>query len=192
MNKNVLVLFGSILVIASMGCSSRKQEDTLQKWEDSLARKEDELTARAKTLDIREAELRQKELQIDSLTNDSSLSINPALAGLWNVKMSCTETTCAGSAVGDTKAEQWELSYQGHLLLAKAISDTRLIRIYTGQLNGNTADLIEQRKDSTQHPGIMMSVRLRIIDNSNMEGEREIVREKDCKIVYAISMQKQS
>jgi hypothetical protein len=179
------------ILIAAIACTSRKREDALQKWEDSLAVKESELAAKEKTLAIREAELLQRLQSLDSSRSQDTLQdINPALAGIWSVQMTCTETTCTGSAVGDTKNEQWELSYQGHLLLARAMTDNKVVRVYSGVLTGNTAQLAEQ-KDSTLLPEIKMTVRLRINGDANMEGEREIVRE-NCKIVYALEMQKQS
>jgi len=76
--------------------------------------------------------------------------------------------------------------------VAKAISDSRLVRVYSGSLVDNTAELVEERKDSSSQHDIKMTVRLRVRDDSNMEGEREIVRENDCKIIYALQMQKQS
>jgi len=99
-------LFLLFFLTAFFSCNSGKRETALQTWEDSLASKEKELLAREKTLEIREAEILKKEQSLDSLRSDSMQTINPKLAGTWSVKMTCTETTCTGSAVGDTKNEQ--------------------------------------------------------------------------------------
>jgi hypothetical protein len=99
--------------------------------------------------------------------------------------MTCTETTCAGSAVGDTKTEEWELSYEGNTLIAKAHTNEQLIRTYKGFYTGNTIELVESR-DSTE-ANVKMVVRLRLADETHMEGQREITR-KDCKIIYDIKL----
>jgi len=43
--------------------------------------------------------------------------------------MRCTETNCSGSAVGDTKNEQWEIGYQNGGIVAQAFSGNKLVRV---------------------------------------------------------------
>jgi hypothetical protein len=57
--------------------------------------------------------------------------------------MTCTETTCPGSAIGDTKTETWDISYQNNVLLAKANVGDKLTRVYTGTYDGTNLVLIE-------------------------------------------------
>jgi hypothetical protein len=116
--------------------------------------------------------------------------VNAALVGTWSVRMTCTETTCAGSAVGDTKTEQWDFSYQGNTIMVKASANEKLVRVYTGFFTGNTIELVEERAGAENQRSSKMIIRLRIIDDTHMDGQREIVRENDCRVVYTLQLQK--
>jgi hypothetical protein len=149
-------------------------------------------------LRIKEDDLQKREAKLDSSRKKDSSSvqdtlhlINPALAGAWAVKMTCTETTCTGSAVGDVKNEQWDISYQGNTIIAKAMAGNQLARVYTGFYSGATVELTEDRISAPLQPAAKMVVRLRIVDEENMEGQREIVRDKECKVIFALQMKKQ-
>lgn len=173
------------------GCDIDQREKEVARKTLELQQKEEELQARETALTMKEEELARMSRSLDSTGKDSTFIYDPRLIGLWSVKMTCTETTCPGSAVGDTKTEQWELSYQGRHILAKAgVSDT-LTRVYQGIYTGNTLELVEERGGAPAHPATRMIVRLRLVTPKTMEGQREIVREGDCKIIYALQMDKQ-
>lgn len=180
----VLLIF---IVYASSGCDYRKREEELQKKETALNQKEQELLLKEKTLQLKEEDLAKREQRLDSTIIDSTHVINPALTGIWSVQMSCTEATCTGFAIGDTKSEQWQISYTGNTLIAKAFSNNQLARVYTGFDTGNTIELVEDR--DTTVPNVKMVVRLRFVDTTHMEGQREIARE-DCKVIYDLKLEK--
>jgi polysaccharide deacetylase 2 family uncharacterized protein YibQ len=141
---------------------------------------------------LKEEELLKKENSLDStIKTDTAHIVNSALTGNWLVKMSCTETTCPGSAVGDTKSEQWQISYQMNALIAKAMSNGQLVRIYKGFYTGNTIELIEDRNNTSSGPVVKMVVRLQLVDETHLEGRREIIRD-DCKVVYDLQLEKQN
>jgi hypothetical protein len=117
--------------------------------------------------------------------------MNQNLIGTWAVKMTCTETSCNVSAVGDTKTEHWNLSYQGNYLVAKVIDKNKLPRIYSGQFNPNSVVMTEYRDSSIAAADSRMSVQLNILNDKNMEGKREIIMENDCRIIYTLQMNKQ-
>lgn len=182
-----------LLIIFSLGpgCDLRTREENLQKREAALSQKEQELLLQEKTLQIKEQELLKREQKIDSsLIMDTSKLYNPAIIGIWSVKMTCTETTCNGSAVGDTKTEQWNISYEGNTIIAKAMSDEKLVRTYTGPPKGDGIELAEQQQNVNSQPPTRMVVRLRMTAANNMEGQREIIRD-DCKVIYALQLEKQ-
>ena len=128
---------------------------------------------------------------MDSIPVDSSKIVNPVLAGHWVVKMTCTETTCTGSAIGDTRTEQWEIAYQAENIIARAMMNGNLVRAYTGSYNGSMLELTEAREQNTADPVSKMTVRLRLVDDNTMDGTREIIRENNCKVVFAMEMKKQ-
>ena len=184
--KPITCLFPVILLLSA--CRGGQKERLLQEKETRLQQKEQELILREKTLDIKEQEWLRRQQQ-DTATLDTLQHIDPSLAGNWTVKMTCTETTCAGSAVGDTKTEQWQLSYQDKNIIARAMSNDALVRVYTGIYTGNTVELVSAGSEGT--PASKMVVRLRRVNETTLEGEREIVRENQCKIVYALKLDKE-
>lgn len=188
----LLALFLYSLLLFSSGCDFRKRENELQQKEASVRQKEQELSLKEKTLQLKEQELIKRELRLDStLKTDTTNLYNPALVGIWSVKMVCTETTCSGSAIGDTKSEQWNIFYQAGHIIAKAMVGGKLVRVYTGLFTGNTIELSEEQDSTLVQPSTKMIVHLRFINETSMEGQREIARGNDCKIVYALELEKQ-
>jgi hypothetical protein len=186
-----------ITVFLCAGCGFQEREAALQKRETELTRKEQELVVKEKNLQLKEDELfnREQELkktpQPDTLASATASVLNPALVGAWTARMVCTETTCTGSAVGDTKTETWELSYQNGHVKAKATIGENLTRIYTGTYQNNLLELTENVEITAAAPATKMVVRLTVSDPVTMEGQREIIRSGDCRIVYALQLNKQ-
>lgn len=186
-----VILMCLVFSFTLLGCDINRREKEVERKTVELQQKEEELQARELALTQKEAELATLARNVDSTRQDSSFIYDPRLIGLWSVTMTCTETTCPGSAVGDTKTEQWELSYQGHHILARALVSDTLTRVYQGIYTGNTLELVEERSGAPAQPATRMIVRLRLVNSSTMEGQREIVREGECKIIYALQMNKQ-
>ncbi|TDH28781.1 hypothetical protein EXU57_01545 [Segetibacter sp. 3557_3] len=172
------------------GCDIRQREDQLRQREAALNQKEQDLVFREQAVNLKEQELNSMQQKIDSALVDTSAIINPALAGRWSVQMTCTETTCAGSAVGDKKSEQWDISYQGPNILAKAMVGNDVVRVYTGTSTGNNIELSETSETTVPQAATRMFVRLRMVNEKNVSGQREIVRVNDCKVIYALEMNK--
>lgn len=175
-------------------CDLPQKEKKLQQKEAELNQKEQELMLREDSLQVREEELANKERLFDSAynrtVNDSLPTLYPGLAGLWTVRMYGTETTCPGSAVGDTKTEQWEISLQNNGVMAKAVSNNKVVRFYTGNYSGRVLELLAQQDSTIEAQTAKIIVRLRQTKENEMEGERQIIRD-DCRIVYALELKKQ-
>ena len=189
--KAILTLLFSLLLFS--GCDIRAREEKLQQQRTQLAQKELELLSREKELQSREAALVEREKSLDSTmqaTPKDTGVYKADLVGLWTVKMNCTETDCPGSAVGDIKTEQWDLSYQNQTVIAKAIVDEKLVRIYSGLYTGNALELTAQQSDTAAQNSAQIVVRLEETGNGNLEGRRQISRTDNCKTIYAVSMVK--
>ncbi|MGN6402699.1 MAG: hypothetical protein ACTHMD_19735 [Flavisolibacter sp.] len=186
-----LFLFFAILFLFS-GCDIREREQALQKREIALNEKEQQLLLKEKKLQLQEENLLLKEKEIDSTLSTDSLHrmYNPALPGQWDVTMTCVETTCAGSAIGDTKKEQWTILYEGGNILAKAMSNNQLTRVYSGTYLNNSLELVANSQDTIATPATKITVRLQTVSATSMEGQREIVRKDDCRIVYDLQLTK--
>lgn len=171
------------------GCGLRKREEQLEMKEAALRQKEQELLLKEKTLLLKEEELLLKEKKTleDSIYQIEKL-FRDTLVGSWKVQMVCTETTCSGSALGDTKNEQWIFSYEGNNIIAKAMAENRIVRVYTGIYTGNTIELLEEH-DRDPASTTKMVVRLRITSPTQMQGQREINR-PNCKVLYDLQLDK--
>jgi hypothetical protein len=189
------ILFLGLWLITLTGCGLRDREMELEKKTIEVNQKEQELLLKEKSLQIKEEELAHKEKLLDSSSNksaaDSLAVLHPEIPGTWNVTMRCTETTCSGSAVGDTKNEQWVIGYQNNTVIANAISDNKLVRVYTGTFNNNSIELSTQPDSSDTDLKTKMIVRLLVTKENNMTGQREIIRPEDCRIVYSLDLKKQ-
>ncbi|HEV7331491.1 MAG TPA: hypothetical protein VGN63_10675 [Flavisolibacter sp.] len=185
----VLVFFSLLF----QGCDLRKREEVIAQKEARLNEKEQELLLKEKTLQIKEEELVKREQRLDSTRLfDSTAMYNAALPGTWDVKMTCTETSCPGSAVGDTKTEVWDISYVDNNVIAKAMVNNELVRVYSGLFTGNTLELVDNRENIPNQPPTRIVVRLRLANNTLLEGTREIERINECKILYSMTLTKRT
>jgi hypothetical protein len=113
------------------------------------------------------------------------------LPGTWATRMSCIETDCSGSALGDSKNEQWEISYEQDAVLVRASVNNKVVRVYTGQLNGSTLELTAQHMAGETLPDAIITAQLQATSDRRLEGRREINRSDNCRIVYALDLTKQ-
>jgi hypothetical protein len=185
-----LMLLLPVFLLLCQGCNFAERERAIEKQTRELTLKEEELLLKEKSLLARETELQEREAHLDSTLIDSGFVYHRELPGTWDVKMSCIETTCPGSAVGDTKTENWVISYQGKLIIARVIEQEKLTRVYAGYYSGNMLELTYQ--DYTAEPAktTMMTVRLKEVSPGQMEGQREINRPEKCKVIYNVTMTK--
>jgi len=154
--------------------------------------KEQELALKEQSLSIKEEQLNEKEKSLDStknVVNDSLFVQHQKLPGTWMVEMQCTETNCPGSAVGDVKNEQWDFKFQNNMVIASAMSNNQLVRVYTGDYVGNTLKLSVQQ-DSTDASAKII-VRLQQTKDKEMTGDREITQANGCRILYSLRLKKQ-
>lgn len=188
------VILVTFLSIFSQACGLRVREQELERKRTEVSRKEQELLLREQSLQLKEKELAQREKRLDSSNKnpaDSFISQHPQLPGKWNVTMNCTETTCAGSAVGDNKNEQWEFSYQKNSVVVHAFSNNKLVRVYSGSSSAEGLELSAQPAANEAGQPTKMIVRLSNIEESKMQGVREIIRPDNCRIVYALDFSRQ-
>jgi hypothetical protein len=188
------IIFSVLCISIFSGCSLRQREIELDKKLAEVNEKEQQLSLKEQSLDFREQQLSDREKKLDSTTrkiaNDSLYILYPKLPGVWNVKMQCTETNCAGSAVGDIKNEQWEFKFQDNAVLASATSNNQLVRIYSGEFVNNSLRLAVQQ-DSSDTQSARILVRLQQTKDNEITGEREIIQPSGCRILYSLQLKKQ-
>lgn len=174
------------------GCGLRERELALEIKEDSINQKEQRLLLLEKQLQLKEEALLVQQQEIDTTLQKKpgadSVLVNLSLVGKWAVQMRCTETTCEGSAVGDTKNEIWDIEYQNYAVIAKAMTDHKIVRIYTGTFTENGLQLIAEQEPAA--PSTKITVRVQQKTPTELEGIREISRLDACHIVYAVTLKK--
>ncbi|HXH98655.1 MAG TPA: hypothetical protein VNI52_00170 [Sphingobacteriaceae bacterium] len=188
--SDILLLIILSGLISSCGNNSDKKD--LQLTEQKLKQKEQQLLSYEQQLNLRERELLKREQLIDSLRRqaDTTGTYNAKLIGNWTVTMQCTETTCEGYAVGDTKTEQWNISYQNSRVIVKASANKKLVRSYTGLFRENTLEL-------TAQPPPDAETKMDVVLNPHpttenlMEGSRVINRGGNCRVVFTLKAEKQ-
>jgi len=185
--------FALLLLMLLGSCNFQQRETELQQKGDSLTKKEADLAMLEKSLRLKEEELQEREHLLDSVQReDTNYIVDPALMGAWNVRMTCTETTCAGSAVGDTKSEVWRITFQGKWLIAASVVRDQVGRLYTGKYTYDGITLkgdVESEEEAAANTRI--EVRLQVKDPKTIEGVRRIIREGDCVITYNIKLSRQ-
>ena len=175
------------------GCDIRKREEQLENKQKTLQQKEQELVAWQNSLNLKDEELTRREQLLDStrVMTDTLANLFPTIPGTYNTTMRCTETNCAGSAVGDTRTEQWEIAFQNNSIIIKAMNDDKLVRVYSGTYASNGFELLAQTDNTTPTPDVKMVVRIQPAKENTMIGTREIYRTNDCRIVYDLTLAKQ-
>jgi hypothetical protein len=190
-----LIIISVTLFFSLSACKTDNREKMLAQKAAQLDTMERQLEQRRQSLALKEAELLRKEKLMDSISNRTSTDtlgrLHPGLSGLYNVAMRCTETTCPESAVGDTKSEQWELTIVDNQVIAKAMSNQEIVRVYKGGYSGNTIELFVQSDTASALPAGQMIVRLQEVRENQLRGTREITRQDNCRIIYELNLQKQ-
>ncbi|MFD1873198.1 hypothetical protein [Hymenobacter bucti] len=186
MKKTALLPLG-ILLLA--GCQNQEREQRLQKKEAELAHREQELLLREKALTLREQADQKAQQAVDSVRGlplvDTALV---RLAGTWATRMNCIETDCAGSAIGDSKNEQWEFSTEQGQVLVRASVGSKVVRVYSGRLQGSELLLTAQHQAGETLPDAIITAQLQLTADQRLEGRREINRPDNCRIVYALTL----
>lgn len=178
----------TVILIFLSACGMKEQEKKLDERAKSLDAKEQTLLRWENELEMREADLSKREKILDSTNhvNDTVGVYIPELVGRWQVKMLCTETSCEGSAIGDSKTEQWEIIYQNDKYIANAMYGKNLVRVYSGIYKDNVLLLSSQPSGADA----FIKVTLRFVKSNRLEGEREITQQGNCKILYSLVVDK--
>ena len=192
------VLIGLVLLTQLLtGCGFQEREDAIRKKEEALTMREQVLLQKESELALSEKDLQKMQLrikqQLDSTLRDSlqrdTTRYHKEVLGQWTAVMTCTETTCPGSAVGDTKTETWVFSYEQNHLVAKAMAGDKVTRIYTGKnTNTQVIELTATVEATETVPATKIVVRLNPIDNKTLDGQRHIIREGGCAIMYSLKL----
>lgn len=194
--QKLIILFFSLFLLS--GCGLQEQRKKLHQEQMDVHQKEQELALKEQELDAREAILDERQKTMDSvlIQKDTLSTLYPAIPGNWVVKMVCTETTCPGSALGDTKVEQWSVSFDNNMVIAKAMNNKmQLTRIYTGNIDATGQINLVAQSSAVDSEGALSAkiiIQLKQKNVGSMEGQREIIQPGNCHIIYSLDLKKQN
>ena len=83
------------------------------------------------------------------------------------------------------------MAYEQNVVVIRAMSDAKLIRIYKGNYFGGSIELEAQSDSLTTSPAGKIIVRLQETKDHELYGLREITRQDDCRIIYNLDLKKQ-
>lgn len=193
---NRLPFFLLFLLVFS-SCKDQAHEQQLQQREAELTSREQALAQRETALALREQAMQQKETAAppDSLaqTIPADTALLRQLPGTWATRMSCIETDCPGSAIGDSKNEQWKFVVEQNTVRATATANKKVIRVYSGTLEGNTLKMTAQHIPNETLADASFTVLLQAAGERRLEGRREISKPApdNCHIVYSLELSKE-
>ena len=159
----------------------QRQKEQLQEERDELARKNAELSA----------EKEQREAAVRAMAEAEKRTFpDDAPAGIWTVRMKCTESDCQNRSVGDVLTETWNLYYTGGryaIQVANPAPNTN--REYTGHFDGKSlkAGFFSRGNGFDSHGSARATVSLRMNDENTMSGTREVLNSDPCRIEYAVT-----
>ncbi len=185
-----IYLLSGIMVLSS--CNLRQREMELNKKSEELNRREQQLAIKEQMLAAAEQKLNEQQKILDSTTNiinDSLQKQHQKIEGLWRVDMQCTETNCAGSAVGDVKTEHWTIRIEGNEVMVHARSNRHPAKSYSGGFMGNMLRLTAEQDSAEINAKIV--VRLEQLKENELEGEREVIQATGCRILYSLRLKKE-
>lgn len=185
-----IFLLSGIMIFSS--CDLHKREVEINKRLEEISRREQELSIKEQTLELKEMQLSEQQKKLDSTTNivnDSLLREHIKIQGIWRVDMQCTETNCAGSAVGDIKTEKWNIKVENNDVTINARSNKSVVMAYSGSFVGNVIKLTVGQ--DTTEGNARIDVSLQKISEKEMTGERQVLQASGCIIVYSLRLKKE-
>jgi len=180
------------------GCGLQEQRQQLKQESVLIRQKEQELALRSHELDAREQLLNERQKKMDSVLigKDTLSNIFPEIPGRWLAKMVCTDAGCPGSALGDTKVEQWAVTFQNNMVVVKAMNNKfQLTRIYTGDITpeGQLSLKAQVPNDSlSTNQYAQITIQLKQTKSDAMQGQRDIIQPEGCHVTYSLDLKKQN
>ena len=183
MKKGILfLLLFSVQFFTACNNSQREKE---------LDQREQDLLSKQKEFAKKEAEYQSLLKFRDSLASISDSNILQAwpdsIAGKWNAKLLCIESTCTNYVVGDQRTDQWEFDSDSTNMYTKVTSNNQLVRIYKGAFSNNHI-ILRFATDSSAQKQVTMEVNLNEILPGKMRGTRKITGEDKCIAVFSVEL----
>ncbi|ASK32716.1 hypothetical protein CEY12_08295 [Chryseobacterium sp. T16E-39] len=182
----MLILFISPFLLLS--CDNRQKEKKLLEREQQLLEKE-------KLFAHKESEYQALIKMRDSIfSKKDSIQIMKwptEISGSWNGKVICIESNCSDYVVGDQRNDTWEFDSDSIQLVTKIISNSNLIRLYSGRFENNEIKL-NFKTDSTAKKKVDMNILLNDISDTKIRGTRTVMTDNNCTAKFSVELTRSS
>ncbi len=181
MHKFLLFLVFVFLIPLSCNDTSRleKREQILAEKEQRFALKEAEYLD---LLKMRDSIMSKKDTLIDDKNWPSTI------AGKWNGKIICKESSCSDYAVGDLRNDTWEFVSDS---LNKSVNvyniNNQLVRTYSAKMENEEIKL-NFHSDSTSAKKVEMNVVLNSFSPKKIQGNRTVSVNSNCSASFTVEL----
>ncbi len=176
----VLYLF----VFISCGEGLKKKQQEVHEREIALLEKE-------KNFALKEAEYHKLLQMKDSLISQKdSIAVKRLpvdITGKWNGKMICTDSNCTDYVVGDVRVDEWEITQDKGVLIAKNVNKTGVVRVYNGSYDGTRIHFTSQSEPEAPNLRIF-KIELGTITANRLAGSREIQVDNTCSSIFSVEL----
>ena len=122
---------------------------------------------------------------------------NEEIAGEWTVRMRVTNSSCAGTNVGDIKEEKWFVNFETGVLNIKIMEKGSAIKEYWGKFSGLNIEAVADKLISEQEPFAaedtskpINRIKLKVADKDNIMGTRFEISKNACQTTYEVVMKR--
>lgn len=176
-----LLLFPILLLFA---CDDSREQ--------ALIQREADLTRREQLFAAKEAEyqyLLQFRDSIEHIDSIAKLSQWPEdVAGQWNSKIVCVESSCTEYVIGDVRNDIWEFAQDSLGLVMQVYNNKKdSVRTYAGQYTGQEIRL-SYATDTNAQKFVEMSVILNDITPNKMSGRRSVTINGKCTAQFTVEL----
>lgn len=181
-----------IPLLMNSGCGFEERKRALDAREAALQEREQDLLLKQKQLTQLEDSMKLNLARQDSATSvlkNLGLPLPDSLQGVWNISMICTQTSCTGFAVGDSRKENWTFSGGDSTgVYIKAMQGEKLIRIYSGIYDGG--GFILSTLSGSDSITTVMNVKLSVENGNKLSGTRVINQADGCSATFRLDAER--
>lgn len=179
----------TILLLVLCSCTDRKQEGLYQR-EQELQLRENAFAAKEK--EYKELlNLRDSLRQADSLKNAAAGVIArtwpDSLAGAWNSRMLCRESSCKNYVIGDQRTEKWVFSSDSLGLTVQVMDNDKLKRQLRAELSTSGIRL-SLEPDTIATGSIRITGSLDDIRSKLIRGSQSLTGKDNCTAKFSVEL----
>jgi len=183
----ILIFFVTVCVLSS--CNNAKEKE-LQAREQQLVLKEKEFSEKEE--DYKSLLMLRDSLQeADSLketVSDTIISAWPdSLAGTWNSRLVCRESSCNTYVIGDQRTEKWILANDSLGPVVRVMDNNRLKRVLKAQYRQGKA-MLSFQPDTLSQGGIKINAVLDDFNKKVIKGTQTLTGQDGCTVRFSIEL----